>query len=92
MLDAADEIELQLLNLPRCLCTQAEEHIRRGNARKNSLSACTASFVVSSSACPRLPQVRNLQRLEDWRKRANKSAYGAGALAGNTLGLIKIGG
>jgi argininosuccinate lyase len=31
--------------------------------------------------------VRNLQRLEDWRKRANLSPYGSGALAGNTLGL-----
>jgi argininosuccinate lyase len=33
------------------------------------------------------PMVRNLQRLADWRKRANLSPYGAGALAGNTLGL-----
>lgn len=33
------------------------------------------------------PQVRNLQRLRQWRERANFSPYGAGALAGNTLGL-----
>jgi len=33
------------------------------------------------------PQVRNLQRLEDFRKRLNKSPYGSAALAGNTLGL-----
>jgi argininosuccinate lyase len=31
--------------------------------------------------------VRNLERLADWRKRANLSPYGSGALAGNTLGL-----
>jgi argininosuccinate lyase len=33
------------------------------------------------------PMVRNLERLADWRKRANLSPYGSGALAGNTLGL-----
>lgn len=33
------------------------------------------------------PLVRDVQRIEDWDKRAALSAYGAGALAGNTLGL-----
>jgi argininosuccinate lyase len=33
------------------------------------------------------PMVRNLDRLVDWNKRADFSPYGAGALAGNTLGL-----
>ena len=30
---------------------------------------------------------RDLERLADWNQRADQSAYGAGALAGNTLGL-----
>ncbi len=33
------------------------------------------------------PLVRDLERLHDWKKRASLSPYGAGALAGNTLGL-----
>lgn len=33
------------------------------------------------------PLLRNLERLADWAKRNDKSPYGAGALAGNTLGL-----
>ncbi|MFF1633706.1 argininosuccinate lyase [Leifsonia sp. NPDC058248] len=33
------------------------------------------------------PLVRDLERLADWDKRANVSPYGAGALAGSTLGL-----
>lgn len=33
------------------------------------------------------PLVRDVQRLEDWDRRAAASPYGAGALAGNTLGL-----
>lgn len=33
------------------------------------------------------PLLRNIQRLVDWDSRANESPYGAGALAGNTLGL-----
>ena len=32
-------------------------------------------------------QIEQLERLADWRKRARLSPYGAGALAGNTLGL-----
>lgn len=30
---------------------------------------------------------RDLRRLQDWDRRADESAYGAGALAGNTLGM-----
>jgi len=33
------------------------------------------------------PLVRTLERLRDWRVRASTSPYGAGALAGSTLGL-----
>lgn len=33
------------------------------------------------------PLVRDVERLADWDKRAALSSYGAGALAGNTLGL-----
>ncbi len=33
------------------------------------------------------PLLRDLDRLRDWDRRANVSAYGSGALAGNTLGL-----
>ncbi|MFT0763132.1 argininosuccinate lyase [Actinomyces sp. F1_1611] len=33
------------------------------------------------------PLIRDLERLEDWDRRAAVSAYGSGALAGNTLGL-----
>jgi argininosuccinate lyase len=33
------------------------------------------------------PIARDIERLHDWRKRASLSPYGAGALAGSTLGL-----
>ncbi|MBX3087571.1 MAG: argininosuccinate lyase [Cryobacterium sp.] len=33
------------------------------------------------------PLLRDLDRFADWRRRANESPYGAGALAGSTLGL-----
>jgi argininosuccinate lyase len=33
------------------------------------------------------PLVRDLERLNDWSKRNDRSPYGSGALAGNTLGL-----
>lgn len=33
------------------------------------------------------PLLRDLERLQDWDRRAAKSPYGSGALAGNTLGM-----
>src|SRR4029079_19698697 len=33
------------------------------------------------------PLVRDLERVRDWRARAQQSPYGAGAVAGNALGL-----
>ncbi|WP_182050822.1 argininosuccinate lyase [Changpingibacter yushuensis] len=33
------------------------------------------------------PMLRDIERLEDWDRRAARSPYGSGALAGNTLGM-----
>ncbi|MDB4018479.1 argininosuccinate lyase [Aquiluna sp.] len=87
MLDAADEIELQLLNYLDALCAQAEEHIGVAMPGRTHFQHAQPVLLSHHLLAHAWPQVRNLQRLEDWRKRANKSAYGAGALAGNTLGL-----
>lgn len=87
LLDAADLIEAQLKNYIDALCTQAEQH--RGVAMPGRTHFQHAQPVLLSHhlLAHAWPMVRNLERLDDWRGRARKSPYGAGALAGNTLGL-----
>ncbi len=87
LLDAADQIESQLKDYLDALCTQAELH--RGVAMPGRTHFQHAQPVLLSHhlLAHAWPIVRNLERLESWRSRARKSPYGAGALAGNTLGL-----
>jgi argininosuccinate lyase len=87
MLDAADAIEAQVLDYLDALCSQAENHIGVAMPGRTHFQIAQPVLLSHHLLAHAWPQVRNLQRLEDWRKRANRSAYGAGALAGSTLGL-----
>jgi argininosuccinate lyase len=87
MLDAADAIEAQLLSYLDAICSQAENHIGVAMPGRTHFQLAQPVLLSHHLLAHAWPQVRNLQRLEDWRKRANRSAYGAGALAGSTLGL-----
>jgi len=87
MLDAADAIETQVLDYLDALCSQAENHIGVAMPGRTHFQLAQPVLLSHHLLAHAWPQVRNLQRLEDWRKRANRSAYGAGALAGSTLGL-----
>ena len=87
MLDAADAIEAQLKNYLDALCTQAEKHLGVAMPGRTHFQHAQPVLLSHHLLAHAWPQVRNLQRLESWRERANLSPYGAGALAGNTLGL-----
>ena len=87
MLDAADEIEKQILGYLDALCTQAENHIGVAMPGRTHFQHAQPVLLSHHLLAHAWPQVRNLQRLENWRNRTNHSPYGAGALAGNTLGL-----
>ena len=87
MLDAADAIEAQVLDYLDALCSQAENHIGVAMPGRTHFQLAQPVLLSHHLLAHAWPQVRNLQRLEDWRKRTNRSAYGAGALAGSTLGL-----
>ena len=87
MLDAANAIEAQLLNYIDALCSQAEKHMGVAMPGRTHFQHAQPVLLSHHLLAHAWPQVRNLQRLADWRKRANLSPYGAGALAGNTLGL-----
>ncbi len=87
LLDAASEIEKLLHGYIGALISQAAKH--RGVAMPGRTHFQHAQPVLLSHhlLAHAWPMVRNLERLADWRKRANLSPYGSGALAGNTLGL-----
>ena len=87
MLDAANAIEAQLLSYIDALCSQAEKHMGVAMPGRTHFQHAQPVLLSHHLLAHAWPQVRNLQRLADWRKRANLSPYGAGALAGNTLGL-----
>lgn len=87
LLDAAVEIEKQLHGYIAALVSQASKHrgvVMPGRTHFQHAQPVLLSHHLLAHAWP---MVRNLERLADWRKRANLSPYGSGALAGNTLGL-----
>jgi argininosuccinate lyase len=87
MLDAADLLQKELTDYLGALCDQSEEHVGVAMPGRTHFQHAQPVLLSHHLLAHAWPQVRNLQRIEDWRKRARKSPYGAGALAGNTLGL-----
>lgn len=87
LLDAADAIEGQLVDYLEALATQAEAHVGVAMPGRTHFQHAQPVLLSHHLLAHAWPMVRNLQRLENWRSRARLSPYGAGALAGNTLGL-----
>jgi len=87
MSDAADALEEQILGYIEALSVKAEEYMGAAMAGRTHFQHAQPVLLSHHLAAHAWPQVRNLQRLEDFRKRLNKSPYGSAALAGNTLGL-----
>ena len=87
MLDASDAIQAQLTDYIGALCDQAEEHVGVAMPGRTHFQHAQPVLLSHHLLAHAWPMVRNLQRIEDFRKRAKLSPYGAGALAGNTLGL-----
>ena len=87
MADASDALEEQILAYIESLSGKAEEYMGVAMAGRTHFQHAQPVLLSHHLAAHAWPQVRNLQRLEDFRKRLNKSPYGSAALAGNTLGL-----
>lgn len=87
LLDAADVIETELIQYIQVLMSRANEHIGATMPGRTHFQHAQPVLLSHHLLAHAWPQVRNIQRLNDWRSRARLSPYGAGALAGNTLGL-----
>jgi argininosuccinate lyase len=86
-LDAGKAIETELINYLDALCGKAEEYMGVVMAGRTHFQHAQPILLSHHLLAHAWPQVRNLQRLEDLRKRLKKSPYGSAALAGNTYGL-----
>jgi argininosuccinate lyase len=87
LLDQAVIIRDQVTQLVEVLVSRAEEHLGVAMPGRTHFQHAQPVQLSHHLLAHAWPLVRDLERLEDWRKRANLSPYGAGALAGNTLGL-----
>ena len=87
LLDNAEIIYSQVLQLVEVIVSRAEQHLGVAMPGRTHFQHAQPVALSHHLLAHAWPLVRDLERLMDWRKRANFSPYGAGALAGNTLGL-----
>ncbi len=87
LLDCADLIQGELVDYLAVLADLAKEHLGVAMPGRTHFQHAQPVLLSHHLLAHAWPMVRNLERLENWRSRARFSPYGAGALAGNTLGL-----
>jgi argininosuccinate lyase len=87
LLDSADIIEELVVDLVRVYTDRAEENMGVVMPGRTHFQHAQPVLLSHHLLAHAWPLVRDLERLEDWRKRASLSPYGSGALAGSTLGL-----
>jgi argininosuccinate lyase len=87
LLDQSNVIGQLMVDLVGILVDRAEEHLGVAMPGRTHFQHAQPVLLSHHLLAHAWPIVRDLERLHDWRKRASLSPYGAGALAGNTLGL-----
>ncbi|GAB2522145.1 argininosuccinate lyase [Paramicrobacterium agarici] len=85
--DHAHAIANELVQLIDAIVSQAEAHPDSALPGRTHLQHAQPVLLAHHLMAHAWPLVRDLERLRDWFERASVSPYGAGALAGSTLGL-----
>ena len=85
--DHARVIALQLIDLVDALAGQADASFGAILPGRTHLQHAQPVLLAHHLLAHAWPLVRDLDRLADWRRRADASPYGSGALAGSSLGL-----
>nr|WP_221244063.1 argininosuccinate lyase [Cryobacterium roopkundense] len=85
--DHAASISGYVIELIDALAEQAETNFDAIMPGRTHLQHAQPVLLAHHLLAHCWPLVRDLERFVDWGKRADYSPYGAGALAGNTLGL-----
>jgi argininosuccinate lyase len=87
LLDHAATIAGQTVTLIDAIAGQASAHPDAVMPGRTHLQHAQPILLAHHLLAHAWPLVRDLERLRDWRVRATASPYGAGALAGGSLGL-----
>ena len=87
LLDHASTIAGQTVQLIDAIAGQASAHPDAVMPGRTHLQHAQPILLAHHLLAHAWPLVRDLERLRDWRVRATASPYGAGALAGGSLGL-----
>ncbi|MFA4841279.1 MAG: lyase family protein, partial [Agrococcus sp.] len=86
MLEETDEVERGIRAVIEALRMQAAAHPTAPMPGRTHLQHAQPVLLAHHLLAHAWPLLRDLERLADWRVRASESPYGAGALAGSTLG------
>ena len=87
LLDRAATIEQLLLDLATAILDQSLAHPEAILPGRTHLQHAQPVLLAHQLAAHAWPIMRDVERLRDWAKRAKRSPYGGGALAGSSLGL-----
>ncbi|PZE25033.1 argininosuccinate lyase [Curtobacterium sp. MCBD17_028] len=87
LLDHARRIGHLLVDLIDALSAQADAHREAVMPGRTHLQHAQPVLLAHHLLAHAWPLVRDLERFRDWASRASASPYGAGALAGSSLGL-----
>ncbi len=87
LLDQSKVLHAKVIDLIEAILSRAEEHLGVAMPGRTHFQHAQPVLLSHHLLAHIWPLVRDLERLQDFRKRASLSPYGAGALAGNTLGL-----
>lgn len=87
LLDHAATIEQLLLDLATAILDQSLAHPEAILPGRTHLQHAQPVLLAHQLAAHAWPIMRDVERLRDWSKRAKRSPYGGGALAGSSLGL-----
>ncbi|KQO63109.1 argininosuccinate lyase [Curtobacterium sp. Leaf261] len=87
LLDHARTIGRQLVDLIDVISAQASAHEGAIMPGRTHLQHAQPVLLAHHLLAHAWPLVRDLERFRDWSHRASASPYGAGALAGSSLGL-----
>ena len=87
LLDHSRRIAHRIVQLVDAIAAQAEAHIGAPMPGRTHMQHAQPVLLAHHLLAYAWPLVRDLERLRDWSVRARFSPYGAGALAGSSLGL-----
>jgi len=85
--DHGASIARLVVDLVDAIASQADAHATAVMPGRTHLQHAQPVLLAHHLLAHAWPLVRDLERLRDWSRRASASPYGAGALAGSSLGL-----